>query len=118
MLGLTLALAPLAITCQAQATQLWIVVYRPGPAWVAGKPMHEQKLGPHVVYIRGLLAEGRLVAGGPFTDGDGGMAIFRASSPDEARAMLAADPAVSSGVFVAEMRPWEPRFDSGKPLKG
>ena len=114
--ALAVTLGP--VTAQAQATQLYIVVYRPGPAWIAGKPMHQQKLGPHVTYIRTLLAQGRLVAGGPFTDGDGGMAIFRASSPEEARAILAADPAISSGVFVAEMRPWEPRFDSGKPLKG
>lgn len=118
-----LALMPMAATplaahgVPAQATQLYIVIYRPGPTWIAGKPMHQQKLGPHVRYVQGLLAEGRLVAGGPFTDGDGGMAIYRAANLDEAKAMLAADPAITSGVFAADMRPWNPLYDNGKPLK-
>jgi uncharacterized protein YciI len=102
----------------APAQTLYVVVYRPGPAWVAGKPSHQQKLGGHLVFIRGALADGRLVAGGPFLDGEGGMAIFRAASLEDARALIATDSAVATGVFAAELRPWDPRFDSGKPLKG
>ena len=109
--------APTATVRSAPAPTLYIVIYRPGPAWIAGKPMNQQKLGPHVAFIRSLLADGRLVAGGPFTDtGEGGMAILRAASLADARAILATDPAVIAGVFEADLRPWEPRFDSGRPL--
>ncbi|MES2444183.1 MAG: YciI family protein [Pseudomonadota bacterium] len=101
----------------APAPTLYIVTYRPGPAWIAGKPMRQQKLGPHVAFIRGLLADGRLVAGGPFTDDrEGGMAILRATSLDEARKILATDPAVTAGVFEADLRPWQPLYDSGRSL--
>ena len=130
MLGLAAALlvflapaqvasAPPGLHAEAPAAQqLFVVIYRPGPAWIPGKPGHQQKLGGHLVFIRGLLADGRLVAGGPFLEGEGGMAIFRAASMEEAKAILATDPAVIDGVFAAELRAWDPRYDSGKPLKG
>jgi uncharacterized protein len=110
--------APVASAQPAAAMQpLFLFVYRPGPAWEAGKPMVQQKLGPHADYIRGLAQSGRVVAGGPWVGADGGMAIVRASSADDAKALLAADPAITSGVFAAEVRSWNPLIDSGKPLR-
>ena len=44
------------------------------------------------------------------------MAIVRAASMAEAKALLAADPAIQSGVFVAEIREWRPRFHSDSPI--
>jgi uncharacterized protein YciI len=109
--------APAVQERPAAAPTLYIVLYRPGPAWIAGKPMNQQKLGPHVAFIRGLLADGRLVAAGPFTDaGEGGMAILRAASLAEARTAVGSDPTVRAGIFAVDIRPWEPRFDSGRPL--
>jgi uncharacterized protein len=101
----------------AQPVPLFLFMYRPGPAWEAGKPMQQQKLGPHGAYMRKLTAEGRVVAGGPWLDVDGGMGIVRAASLDEAKAVLAADPAITSGVFTAEIRTWQLMVDSGKPLR-
>ena len=100
----------------AETKTLFIVSYRPGPKWVAGKPNSQQALGPHAAYIKRLLDEGVLFAGGPYGDNEGGMAIFWATDMDRAKAVVAADPAVTHGVFVAELRGWTPLFDSKRPL--
>ena len=119
MLALTVALAGAApaIAQTAAETPLYLVVYKPGPAWLPGKPMNQQKLAPHAAYIRKLTAEGKVVAGGPWVGSDGGMAIVRAASAEDARAILAADPAITGGVFTAELQTWNPLIDSGKPLR-
>lgn len=110
---------PAARTAPAAATaprQLFLFLYRPGPAWRAGRPMREQDLRAHGAYHAQLLREGRSFAGGGYVGEDGGLAIVRAASMDEARAMLAADPAIRNGVFVAELRQWSPRFHGAAPL--
>lgn len=78
--------------------------------------MRQQGLGPHAAYIQQLQNEGRLFAGGGYASDDGGMAIVTAANIEEARAMLAADPAITSGIFVAELRHWQVRFRSDQPL--
>lgn len=98
------------------ARQLFLFQYSPGPAFRAGAPLREQGLGPHAAYIQQLLNEGRLFAGGGYASDDGGMAIVMAADLDEARAMLAADPAITSGIFIAELRHWRPRFRTETPL--
>jgi uncharacterized protein YciI len=116
-------LAVLASPVQALAqlpappsSQLFLFLFSPGPAWRAGVPMRQQDLREHGRYHAELVRSGRSVAGGGYVDMDGGLAIVRASSIEEARTMLAADPAIQNGVFVAELRQWQPRFDSGEPL--
>jgi uncharacterized protein YciI len=101
---------------QTPARELFLFQYSPGPAWREGVPMREQGLGPHGAYMQQLLNEGRLFAGGGYTSDDGGMAIVIAANLDEARAILAADPAITSGIFTADLRHWRPRFYSNDPL--
>lgn len=104
---------------QAQAEmsqQLYLFQYSPGPAWRAGVPMREQGLGPHAAYMQQLQNQGRLFAGGAYVGADGGMAVVVAANMDEARAMLASDPAIASGIFVADLRQWRPRFRTDDPL--
>ncbi|MFN7164825.1 MAG: YciI family protein [Hyphomonas sp.] len=96
--------------------QLYLFQYSPGPMWREGVPMREQGLGGHAAYMQQLLTEGRLFAAGGYASDDGGMAIVMAASLDEARAMLAADPAMTGGIFVAELRHWSPRFRVETPL--
>jgi uncharacterized protein YciI len=96
--------------------QLFLFLFRPGPAWRAGVPMREQDLREHGAYHDRLVREGRSVAGGGYVGEDGGLAIVRAADLAEAQAMLAADPAIRNGVFVAELRQWRPRFHSDAPL--
>lgn len=101
----------------AQAAQpLFLFQYSPGPAWRAGVPMREQGLGAHATYMQQLQRDGRLFAGGGYASDDGGMAIITASGIEEARAILAADPAIVNGIFVAELRDWRVRFRNHEPL--
>jgi uncharacterized protein YciI len=111
--GATVLMAPLAAAAQA-ASPYYVFIYRPGPAWKPGVPMARQDMRPHGAYIAKLDSEGRVVAAGGFPD-NGGMAIVRAATLDEARGLLAADPAVVSGLFLADLQPWRPRFgDAGR----
>ena len=119
VLSLLLAVAlPTSAGAQAAAspTSLFLFLYRPGPAWQAGVPMRRQDLRAHAAYHARLIQEGRSFAGGGFVDMDGGMAIVRAANRAEAEAMLAADPAILNGVFVADIRQWLPRFHADAPL--
>jgi uncharacterized protein YciI len=100
----------------ASQQQLFLFQYSRGPAWREGVPMREQGLGPHAAYMRQLQEQGRLFAGGGYASDDGGMAIVMCADMDEARAILAADPAITSGIFVAELRHWRPRFRIDDPL--
>ena len=119
LLALAIGLAPACASAQSASTPTavaqapstyFLFLYRPGPAWRAGVPMNQQGLAPHGAYMQQLLRDERLLAGGGFTDIDGGMAVVRAANMDEARALLAADPAITSGIFVADIRHWRPRF--------
>jgi uncharacterized protein len=121
VLALAALAAPACASAQTQSgppvvQQLFLFQYSRGPAWRDGVPMREQGLGPHGAYMQQLKDRGRLFAGGGYTSDDGGMAIVTAGNVDEARAMLAADPAITSGIFVAELRHWVPRFRTDNPL--
>jgi len=100
-----------AVDAQApSALQVYVITYKPGPAWLAGVPMNRQALGPHAAYWTRLAREGRAIGAGPFTDMDGGIAMINAADRAEAEAIVAADPAVTSGVFVGEVHGWSPRI--------
>ena len=86
--------------------QRFALIYSRGPAWVTGKPLAQQDLAAHRDWLADLHRKGTLVVAGPFTDESGGMAIIDATDEREARATLAADPAIINGVFVAELHAW------------
>jgi uncharacterized protein YciI len=116
--ALMTALAGACVSTQAPAgaqthvlmQQVFVIEYRPGPAWQAGVPMNRQALGPHAAYWTRLAREGRAIGAGPYLDVDGGMAMIIAASNEEARAIVAADPAVTNRVFVADLHAWSPRI--------
>jgi hypothetical protein len=62
----------------------------------------------HLEYINRLYKENKVVMAGPFTDGKGGMVIYRAESPEEARRLAEADPVVAEGARTLELREWNP----------
>ena len=95
---------------QLSAQQVFVIEYKPGPAWQVGVPMNRQALGPHAAYWMRLARAGRALGAGPYLDVYGGMAIIAAANLEEARAIVAADPAVTSGVFVGEVHAWSPRI--------
>ncbi|MDQ7992385.1 MAG: YciI family protein [Propionicimonas sp.] len=62
--------------------------------------------GAHSDYLGSLLESGRLLLAGPTTGGalDDGIAIFEAEDEDDARRVMAADPAVTAGLMTGELR--------------
>lgn len=87
---------------------LFLVVYEPGPAWETGKPTSAQDLAEHGRYILQLHVDGRLDRAGGFVDADGGAAVLRVSSREQALAIVAEDPAVRDGLMVATVSQWRP----------
>jgi uncharacterized protein YciI len=64
------------------------------------RPQHRQ-------YLTSLLNKGQLEAAGPFLDGWGALIVYEAGSPEEAEALLRADPFHDGGIFVRwTIRPW------------
>lgn len=114
--ALIIVLAPACVSAPTPTAQtptaqrVFLIEYKPGPAWQAGAPMSRQALGPHAAYWTRLAREGRAIGAGPYLDVDGGMAMINAAGMEEARAIVAADPAVTSGVFVGEVHAWSPRI--------
>lgn len=85
----------------------FLIIYRPGPAWLAGKSVSEQPLKEHGKYMLGLYVRGSMKLAGPLTDNAGGAVVLEVADQSEAQAIVAQDPAVKSGIFVYEMHPWE-----------
>jgi uncharacterized protein YciI len=87
--------------------RLFTILWRRGPAWVAGKPVTEQKLDPHRQYFSDLTQRGVVVLAGPFVDAEsGGIAVLRAPDSAAAEAIFRNDPAVEDGVFEGDVRPF------------
>ena len=62
----------------------------------------------HRHYMDELLAAGRLIAGGPFSDGSGALFIYEVKTPAEAADIVAADPyAIGGALAHYELNPWE-----------
>ncbi|WP_309643750.1 YciI family protein [Phenylobacterium sp.] len=119
----TPAFAQVASPPAAPLPTVYVIQYKTGPAWLVGKPLRDQPMGPHGAYMRKLYADGRMLAAGPTVDTggattlvDGGVVLLRAASLEEAKAIMAADPAVTAGLFVGEVRAWRVAFSNGDPL--
>lgn len=92
---------------KAPVNDTFAATFRTGPAWDAAKPPAEQAhFADHSKNLRALRAEGRLLLGG--RSGELGLVILRASSLDEARALVARDPAVKAGTFAVDVQPFYP----------
>ncbi len=89
------------------------VLLKRGPAWTAeDTPESKQVFEGHMANIQAMGKAGKLVLAGPFDAPAGdsaayaGLFVLDVKSDDEARALLASDPAVQSGRFVPELRSW------------
>src|SRR5215467_7445859 len=91
-------------------TTTFLVVYRPGPAWLPGKSISEQPLKEHGTYMLSLYIRGIMKLAGPLTDNAGGAVVLEAANESVAKAIVAEDPAVKLGIFVYEMHPWLLKF--------
>jgi uncharacterized protein YciI len=62
----------------------------------------------HRHHMDELLAAGKLVAGGPFTDGSGALFIYEVGSLAEAEELIAVDPYAIGGAFSHyELKEWD-----------
>ena len=80
--------------------------YEPGPNWEPGKPIAQQPLREHVVYLNDLHDREVVLMGGPFADGTAGLVILEASEIEEASQIINNDPAIRSGILTAKVREW------------
>lgn len=67
----------------------------------------------HVVYLKGLIEQGKLLASGPLkgTPLRAGFLIFRAENIEEVRAMVEADPFSREKLIVTlDIQQWDPLF--------
>lgn len=107
-----LALAASSVIAQSAAPARdlrFVIVHKPGPAWIAGKsPFEQPGIQAHIDHYRQLHAQGKLVLGGPFVDASaGGMMVPEAGLAEQEIVDFAqADPAVRSGLLQVEVRRW------------
>jgi uncharacterized protein YciI len=85
----------------------FLVIYRPGPGWLAGKSISEQPLKEHGTYMLSLYVQGWMKLAGSLTDNAGGAVVLEVTDESQAKAIVAEAPAVKSGIFICEMHPWE-----------
>jgi uncharacterized protein YciI len=72
------------------------------------KGITEEMMAPHVEYLRGLFAEGKLVITGPFLDEKrGGMFVLDVEDEKELNKIVDNDPAIVSGLSKSEVRPYK-----------
>lgn len=128
-LFLILSLAPMYSSAQsptettnsyeAVTRATYLVLYRPGPAWLRGKSIMEQPLKEHGKYMLSLYIRGSMKLAGPLTDNAGGAVLLEVANEAAAKAIVTNDPAVKSGVFVYEIHPWklQPWEDFAKKAK-
>ena len=117
IVALFMATGASAAEATAPAAQFFVITYATGPAWKPGAPLKDQGLGPHVGYMTKLRDAHRLFAAGPFPDSDGdkiGMVIVKAASLDEAKDIMAHDPAMIAGIFTGQVQHWMNAFEAGQ----
>ena len=87
---------------------LCILKTGPQDAEIKGDARKEIFAG-HFANINKLADEGKLAVAGPFAKNDKsyrGLYIFNVATLEEAEKLVALDPAVKAGVFVADLTPW------------
>ncbi len=80
-----------------------------GPKWTAETTPETEKIQEgHMANIHKMADAGKLTVAGPFTDDADlrGMFIFHNTTIEEARTLVAADPAVKAGRLIFELHPW------------
>jgi uncharacterized protein YciI len=88
------------------------VVY--GPAWDRAVGRREQDgWDAHAAFMDGLVADGRVILGGPVGDGTDVLLAVEAADEDELRAMFDTDPWHAGGMLrFGRIQPWQVWLDS------
>jgi uncharacterized protein YciI len=89
--------------------QYMMVILRTGPYTPQSDDERDALFEGHFANMRRLSDEGKLLLAGPIGENDRqyrGIFIFDVATIEEAQALVATDPTVARGVFVAELYPW------------
>jgi len=86
----------------------FIILWAPGPAWVAGKTVREQPYwDQHAEFMDRLFENGTVVLGGPFADATGSLVVVEAENEQEVADLFALDPFVVQGIFaLTSLKQW------------
>jgi uncharacterized protein len=83
---------------------LFVIIGHDGPNGAALRPTVRPA---HLENLRPLVESGRVVVGGPFTDGSGSLIVADFESEAAAKAFMQTDPYVKQGVFErVEIKPF------------
>src|SRR2546430_16983632 len=99
MFSLTVALySPhVLVAADEQQQAAWkitfLVIYRPGPAWLVVKPVSEQPLREHSKYMVCVYVKGCMRLAGPLTDNAGRAVVLPVADASRAKAVVTGDPA-------------------------
>lgn len=90
---------------------VYVIRMMPGSGWRAGTPTADQPgYDRHIETLRRWSAQDIVVLGGPVTSDQGTLIIIRAASLEDARELAESDPAVESGLFIAEVNQMAAQF--------
>jgi uncharacterized protein YciI len=94
----------------------WLCIIRPPrPTFMEDStPEEDAVMSAHFEYLKGLLAEGRLILAGPSLDPPFGIIVFEADDEEEARRVIAGDPSVAAGVQTPELHPYRASLLRGR----
>jgi uncharacterized protein YciI len=95
----------------AQETkQLFTMIYSKGEAWQEEKPTTEQPyINEHFGYMQQLRKGGVIVMGGRYSNL--GFMIIEVADEAAAQAIVQADPALSNGIFIADVFAFSPFYN-------
>ena len=87
---------------------LFVIIGHDGSNGAALRPTVRPR---HLAYVGPVANSGKMLIGGPFTDGSGSLIIVDMESEAEARAFANSDPYVNGGVFErVEVKPFRQVF--------
>jgi uncharacterized protein YciI len=93
---------------QNPSKDAWVYMIHPSNMKMLEKPTptEQELLAGHFAYLQDLTRKGVVILAGPCTDDSGlGIVVFEAPNENAARQIMQSDPAVSGGVFIAELHP-------------
>jgi uncharacterized protein YciI len=106
---MALALHTRTVTCKAAGVAEWIYfIHPPRDDFAATMTPEEQSVwAQHFAHLQRLLADGVLIIAGPtLGTSNTGITVFDAADEEAARAVMASDPVIISGLATGELRPF------------
>jgi len=98
-----------ASNAPAEMTTYQLVFLVRGDPSVPADPAERAALQErHLGHLKAMHEAGKLVIAGPFLDDNAirGICVYRVPTPEEARTLAEADPAVKAGRLKVEVHPW------------